>query len=447
MFPLTIAVSILVARILGPADRGIYAFILLMGESMLPILFLGFGVGVIYLISSEKYDSRQVVTSSLLIGLLKGALISVILWVLWKYQMLGQTAKEIPPSVMLPILLTMPLSGVFSIAKQVFKGNSQFGLRNLITVVYAIGNVVFLVIFVVVVQWGIQGAVIAIITQKVVTIVAVMWVMIRQLRPSLRIDMGFIRESYSYGIKAWVGNMATLANERFDQLILSFFASPTLLGIYAVAFSIVRFCGYFPQAVTPVMFNIIARTDDPEKSAQLTAQVHRAMLIFVGGMTLVLAATGYWLVPWLYGHEYDTVYIPLLILLPGLFAYQASRRVTSKFLGASGHPGKQSIIEGVGAIAGMILYLILIPPFDIVGAGIGSTVAYLVSTVLALYFFYQIVPRKSVNMFRVGWRDLIWVVLKLENSLPIVRKITGRFTRKYRKKKDKQSTENPQENA
>ncbi|MCB0643123.1 MAG: oligosaccharide flippase family protein [Phaeodactylibacter sp.] len=427
LIPITITVNIIVARILGPSAKGIYAFMMLMGESMVPILFLGFGVGVVYLIGSERFSTKESAVSCLLIGLLKGCIISALLYFLWMNNWLGETAAEIEPQYMLPVIFSLPLSGVFSIAKQVFKGSSMFKLLNIITLVDAVLNAVFLVFFVMLTKWGLQGAVIAIVAQKIFTTSVILYIIQRSYKPNWRIHMPFIRESYSYGIRAWVGNMATRANDRFDQLLLGFFANSTLLGYYSVAFSLVRFLGFFPQAVTPVFFNVAARQQDPEKSAQLLAQVHRAMIIMVGGLALLLGLTAYWLIVTLYGIEYEPAYVPFLILLPGMFIYSASRRVINKYLGANGMPGKTSIVQASGALTGIVLYLILIPSMDIVGAAIGSTVAYIVSSALAYYFFIQVMPQKRLNLFLVGPKDFVWIYKRVMGSADFMKKIAQRF--------------------
>lgn len=429
-------VNIVVARILGPSAKGIFAFMMLMGESLVPVMFLGFGVGVVYLVGSEQYKAKDVAISSLIIGLLKGGLITLLLWFLWTNEWLGETAKEIPPEYMIPILISLPLSGSFTIAKQIFKGASDFGVLNIITLVSALANAVFLVIFVWITDWGLQGAVIAIIVQKVLTNLAILYLIIRRYKPSWRIHGRFISESYNYGIKAWFGNMATRANDRFDQIILGFFANSTLLGYYSVAFSLVRFMGYFPQAIAPVLFNIVARSQDMKKSAFLLAQVHRSMLILVGSMVVALALSGKWLIPFLYGEEYNSAFLPMLIMLPGMFVYAASRRIINKFLGANGMPGKMSIVQGVGAVTGLVLYLILIPVYDIVGAAIGSTVAYLTSSAAAFYFFYRIVPFGSVNMFRVTFKDIRWIWERSFRSLGFLQKLRYRLAGRKPPKKE-----------
>ncbi|MEM1220675.1 MAG: polysaccharide biosynthesis C-terminal domain-containing protein, partial [Bacteroidota bacterium] len=106
------------------------------------------------------------------------------------------------------------------------------------------------------------------------------------------------------------------------------------------------------------------------------------------------------------------------------------------FLGANGMPEKMSIVQGVGAITGVILYLILIPVYDIVGAAIGSSVAYLVSSLAAFYFFYRIVPFGSVNMFRITLQDLRWVINRSMSSIGFLQKIWYRITGQKPPKKE-----------
>lgn len=429
LFPLTIVVNIIVTRILGPSDKGIFSFLLILGEALLPLLYFGFGVGVIYFVSAEKYKAQKVAITLLGVGFIKGIIITGAIYLLWSNGMLGKTASEITPEQMLPILAVLPLSGIMTMANQLFKGCSQFKLTNIITLSDQVSTALLLIGLVIFSGLELQGAIWAMVIKKIIATILILGLVFREHKPTWEINVPFIKECYGYGIKAWVGNMATRANEKFDQLILGFFASSELLGYYSVAYSLVRFLGFLPQAVSPVMFNMIAKINDLNKSAKMLARVHRVMIIMVGLMSLGIGISSYWLIPLLYGEAFRAAFIPAIILLPGMFAYMASRRIINKYLAANGMPGKPSIVEGVGAVVGMICYLTLIPPFDVIGAAVGSTLAYLISTALAHYFFNQLIPRGEVNLFRVSFKDLRWMWEKVENSYGIVRKIRKRVFR------------------
>ncbi len=419
MFPLSIGVNILVARILGPAHKGLYAFMVLLGESMLPVLFLGFGVGVVYLLSSERFKGQEVVFSSLLIGFLNGLVVALLLAFLWQRQWLGRTAAEVPGEFMLPVLATLPLTGVFSMAKQVLKGQSQFKVLNILTLANAVFNMALLSVFVLFSGMALRGAVMAIVVQKVLTAAVVVYLLLRYTRPHLRFNADFVRAGYGYGIKAWLGNMATRSNERMDQFILSLFADARVLGYYSVAFSMVRLMGFFPQAISPVLFNMVARAKDAARSAVLLAQVHRALLLLTGVVALLLGLGGEWLISTLYGPAFAASYLPMLILLPGMFVYMASRRVINKFLSANGYPVLSSKVEGIGAVTGIVAYLLFIPLWGVVGAAVASSLAYVVSTVAAHYYLNNLLPQgsKSLQLFSPGIADVRWIVERILTAL------------------------------
>ncbi len=418
MFPLSITVNILVARILGPANKGLYAFMVLLGESMLPIFFLGFGVGVVYLLGSERFKGRDVIFSSLVIGFASGLLVAFLLAFLWSRQWLGKTASALPAEFMLPVLCTLPLSGVFSISKQVLKGQSRFGLLNVLTLANGVFNVLLLVVLVLLTGLALQGAVIAIVLQKFLTACVVVYLLLRYNRFRWRLHLPFIRASYAYGLKAWLGNMATRSNERMDQLILSFFVGPVWLGYYSVAFSLVRLMGFFPQAVSPVLFNMVAKARDVTRSVVLMARVHRVLLLLVGVMALTLALTGPWVIPLLYGRAYEAAYTPMLILLPGMFVYMASRRVVNKFLSASGFPEMSSKVEGVGALTGIAGYALFIPFWGILGAALASTLAYGVSTWVAHRYLRSLLSGdEHLPLFSLSKEDLRWAVRTVQAGL------------------------------
>ncbi len=415
MFPLSIAINIWVARLLGPANKGLYAFMVLLGESMLPVLFLGFGVGVVYLLGSERFKGRDVIFSSLLIGFFNGLLVALLLAFLWQRQWLGKTASEIPAQLMLPVLATLPLSGVFSMSKQILKGQSRFALLNVLTLANGAFNVLLLSFFVLLTGMALRGAVFALVLQKVLTVLVVVYLLLKYNRFRWRFDRSFVRAGYAYGLKAWLGNMATRSNERMDQLVLGFFAEPVLLGYYSVAFSLVRLTGFFPQAISPVLFNMVAKTGDVARSVVLMAQVHRVLLLLVGGVAFMLALTGKWLIPLLYGPAYEEAYSPMMILLPGMFVYMASRRVVNKFLSANGHPEMSSKVEGIGALMGMTGYLLFIPFWGVLGAALASTVAYITSTLAAHHYLRKLLAeRERPNLFFVSVSDVHWLVKSLQ---------------------------------
>ena len=69
---------------------------------------------------------------------------------------------------------------------------------------------------------------------------------------SRKINREFIKESISYGIKSWFGNVSSLANDMLDQLLLGVLSTAEVLGLYSVSYN------YSKIAIKPIngIFNV-----------------------------------------------------------------------------------------------------------------------------------------------------------------------------------------------
>src|SRR3569832_975390 len=130
VFPILILTSILVARILGPADRGRYAFLSLLGSQVLPLISFGFAGSIVYFISSRKYKTQDVAYSCLLVGLFQGAVSATFFGLLWHFGWLGKTASNIPWLPVTIVLVTLPIQSALLMISRIPVGESWFNISN-----------------------------------------------------------------------------------------------------------------------------------------------------------------------------------------------------------------------------------------------------------------------------------------------------------------------------
>ena len=191
-------------------------------------------------------------------------------------------------------------------------------------------------------------------------------------------------ESIRFGMRAWIGSLARFLNFRVDQLFVALIASETTLGIYAVAVNVSELLLYVPVATGWVLVPFVARR--AEYSQRQTLHVVRGVVLVTAVSALVAALIGPWLLPLLFGPEFQSSVVPFLLLLPGAFGF-VFIAIFSSVLIASSSPGLSSLGALVALPTGVALDFALIPSFGASGAAAAASIALLAggATALAAY--------------------------------------------------------------
>lgn len=426
IFPLTIITGILVSRLLGVEGKGNYAYLLLIGKSLLPILYLGFGSGLHYYISNKTYQFKESFFSFSVVAIGIGIFTALIIYILHSLQYLGEVGNSIDKYYYLFMFLLLPLNSFYFFNYLALSADFKFKIVNYIQLTKSFVLSLSLLSLLFLFDLGLLGTLYALIIEGVVSSIIILFYIVKNYRIVLNINLKFIKASYNYGVKSWVGTLAQQSNDRLDQILISFWASPQLLGLYSVAFSIVSMVNFLPNAIAPVFFNLTAASKDKEAEVKLTGRIHRVLLIVVGTVSIGVALSSDYLVSWLYGEAFGDAAIPLKILIPGMLAFAITRRIVSKYLASKGMPMKTSFIQGFGAIVGVILYFVLIPKHDIIGAAWASTIAYMASAVLAVIIFTKVIRPNKAYLFRLSWSDIQWL---LKIMKPLWFSILNKFKR------------------
>ncbi len=413
--PLAIATTILVARYLGPADRGAYAFLMLPHTFYFPLSTLGFGASILYLISSGRYGADGVAVTCLAVGAAFGLANAAILGALWHFDLLGDTARSVPQNLMIAILLLLPMQGALMMAQRVLLGASRYALSNYLLAGTSALSAVLLLALVVAADLGLFGAVAALVITNIIIGIVTCYLVCREFRPCVRLDGGFVASGLHYGSRAWIGEATTRLNLRLDQAILSF-APASALGMYSVAVAMSEFLWHIPDSLGYVLFNRIAAEKRPELRAALVQRVHRTIIVLMALLALLLAAVSPWLVPFLFGEAYEGTVEPLVLLLPGTVAL-VTTKILTKFFGGSGMPGRSSAITAIGTVVGVALFAALIPAVGIRGAAIATSMGYIATAVASVILFRRVVPTQT-RLFGVDRDDVRWLIAQFRSLRP-----------------------------
>jgi len=374
-------IGIVAARALGPADLG--AFTVALALPALVSLFLQFGLGManVYYMGQGKYPVDVLLGNALSLSLITSG-IAVPVYIALIPLLTRTVAAEIEPGVLMLVGLSIPPALVGGHLSFILLGLQDIQEYNLLRLIRNGGTLILLILFILVFQMRVMGAVLAVTLAWTVMVVRAFWALRGKVRIRLTWNWEILRECLKLGAKGYLGNLFQFFNYRLDVLLLGFFMGVTAVGLYATAVAAAEALWYLPEAVGTVLFPRIALSSSEEASS-FTPVVTRSVFFLTLIFGVIMCALSYPLITVLFGANYEDSVSPLRLLLPGVVILSISK-VLSSDLGGRGLLLYNTLAALSGLAATVALDLILIPRFGINGAAIASSVSYSLNTVVVL---------------------------------------------------------------
>jgi O-antigen/teichoic acid export membrane protein len=221
---------------------------------------------------------------------------------------------------------------------------------------------------------SVQNAALVAIAGGLMPAIALVPVMRRIGRPQFR--AGLLREGLGFGVRAWPGTMASLANQRLDQLVMIPLVPSRELGLYAVAVTIASLSSLLSSQLITVRLPRIAAGEH----GLLPQTVRRLFLVVLFTQVWLAIATVFLLVP-VFGPEFADAKPLVFVLLLATLGNSAVGTL-GQALAGTGRPGAPSVGEMVSLAITIPGLLVLLPSMGAMGAALVSAVAY--NTTLAV---------------------------------------------------------------
>jgi O-antigen/teichoic acid export membrane protein len=377
---LTIVSGVLVARSLGPEDRGYFALLLVVAVACGLLGNLGLPTAMTFYIARDPSQARRIVSSLARIRMaqLAGMLI---LQSAALFALVHGDPHQVKVAALISLLMP-PGFLALDTGCSILQGQRRFAafniLRILPTVAYVAGVLAaFLVVgadlVTVMALWA--G------TNLVGGLIAMIYALRGLPRhpeqdraPTPKTMMGF-------GIKAVLGSFSPVDVVRLDQLVVGLFLSPIALGLYVVAQAFTQLPRVVAASVGMVAYPHIAAEQDAVAARRAMWRfffVGLALSVMVVGCLEVLMDD---LVPLFFGTEYKgAAPIAQILLIASIF--MAARRVLTDGVNGIGRPGfgtTAEIASWLFLIPGLVIFL---PPFGAEGVALALVLAWGASLLL-----------------------------------------------------------------
>jgi len=405
IFALGFAASIILARVLGPEGKGLYALIVLIPALMLKLGSLGIEAANVYFTGSKRYEIKDIASNSLLGSILLGLVLIFLFWGIAHLNIFQGflNSNQINSFYLWLVVLTIPLSLLSGFLNNIFLGKEEIVKYSKINIFRSVLQLITIIVFLSILRQGIFGAVIS----YVLTTIGVTLFIVLSIKKITKITLSYNRrlfkDSTKYGLKEYSGNLAQFLNYRLDMFLVAAFLTPGAVGYYSITVGIAEKLWMLPGAIATVLFPRISSLQDKDAN-NLTPRVARHTFLIIFILSLILAILAKPLIKILFGSAFLPSVTPLLILLPGIIALGGAKTLTADLAGR-GKPQFGTYSSFVSLAVNIPLNLWLIPKWGIAGAAFASSVAYIIATIVVIIAFVKISGKPWTDILLIKRQD------------------------------------------
>jgi len=415
---LVFGVTVIVSRQLGPEGRGVYALFLLTASMAQLVLSLGMNVSSVYELGKKLATVSRVVANTQHVVIFAAAVSAALVLLAWPT--IGDALLD-NGAPYWAFAFVVPLFVNYNVLATVLQGVSRFQAMNLVILAQPFVMLLLVVALAAVGDIDTTDAIIVWSIASLAAIVVAFWFVRTDLRlvDFVRLDRTSLWRQVVFGVKGQVGNLIQLLNYRLDQYIVLIFVNTAGVGIYAVSVAISQSVWFGANAISAVLLPRLT-ADTEADAARTTPIVCRGTLLLSAIAAGGLAAVSPWLVPTFFGTAFEDALIPLLWLLPGTVALAGSKILASYIL-ARGQPLLNSAITIATLAVTLIADFALIPVFDVTGAAIASSIAYVVHFLLSLLAYQRLSGNSMFDAVFPHRDDVQTMIVAMRGQVPFAR--------------------------
>jgi O-antigen/teichoic acid export membrane protein len=408
-------VAILLARALGPANRGIVGLAILLPDILSKVFSLGYEVVNPTYAGLYKEHRSALFQHSALIALFSGIFCSILICLFYYWLPVDKGRFEQVPLETVPFLcLIVPLSMMVRLLISLLRGVEKTDRAAIVFVIQNFFLFLSLVVALLFFDRTVKTVIIVWSLSFLIPISIGLW----QLRPYVTFDpshfsLPLFRKGLWFGGQLSLTTVARLLNYRFDQAMLAFMVPIEQVGLYVVAVGFAERLRILPQSIAAAFLPRL--TNELQQRQSQVPQVYRYTVLISFFSMLMTAILGVPAVYMLFGKEYAGSIASFLWLLPGIAVLGGSSILSSDILARE--KAKYSLITGyITLTLNVILNLVLIPRLGIAGAAIASSLSYSFAGLLWI-IFYLLESSTSLRELVPGSQDAAFLYRRAKEFL------------------------------
>lgn len=375
--------QILLARFLGPHDKGIMDLFLLIPMVLTSIVELGLLSANTYYAGKKTISFQILHSNSLIWSVSWGVFIILAGFII--ISVMGSPFASLSKGYFLISLATVLPSLYFLLWSGLMYGSDN------VKSVYFISGIVSLISLVsygAVFFYSASLEAFLQLSAALLFIKAAISLFSTRKKNPLRLDPGkeALKQSLIYGLALYIGLAINSLHSRADQFLINSFLGPTQLGYYALSVRIAELVWLIDYVIVTASLYRVTSSDRSEAILVSQRSVKLvAFFVIVSSMGIFILSP--LLLPLIFGKPFEPAITPLWFLLPGIVFWSLGRSLAPFISYHCGKPWYNTVSAAIAFAVNLALNFILIPKFGIGGAAGASSISYGVNFIIITWMF------------------------------------------------------------
>ena len=389
LLPLQLVMGVLVVRLLGVEGKGVLVILTTSAALVAALGQFGLASAGIYYLQSGRYNERLLLSNYVIVvGLVT---LFITLFAVTGGDLFAQAfleGVEVDPYALSLALMSVPFLMLNSFVSTLLLAKGESWQYAQLTLGFNLMNLVLTLLFVVLLRWGVPGALLASLLSQGMMLAPRLWVVNQSARglpwwPSWAVLSVMLR----FGLKHYMGSVSSLIFKRSNSFLLAYFLGVQAVGYFSVAMTAHETVLSIPRAANSMLQGAATRAaqDSAALVARATSLIFWLMLVACLGLGLVSP----WLVPLLYGPDFAQA-VPAIWLMLGAAVLLGFASNLQAYFTSIARPELSGAFVTIAGLISLLLSLWLIPTMGIAGSALALLLGALVMSILHWTWFIRL---------------------------------------------------------
>lgn len=403
--PLSLVTGILLARVLGPRELGIYAIMMWLPGILAGPMSLGIGNANLYFTTQNNAFIKPLVANTIWLCICVSTLLITATYIFLKI-FPNILPSQLENKYIIVPLLQIPFHYFIMFNQNIFNGLGEHALYRKVELLQQLSYFTLCVGGYILFKIDLWGFVYARILALVIPSLFIFGILSMKKYVQFAIDWQLLKKSIRYGIKIQCSSMAKQFSQKIDEVIVMKFAGAVSLGYLSICRNNINRLRVIPYSLATVIVPEFVKGG--EKSPLFVAKSIRILLLLMLPILLVAIYFIGLLVPVLYGQKYLGAVFPMQLMVLMLFPMSFQRLITF-YLMINDYTMFMLKSSLVTAVILIFLDLCLIPLFGLIGAIIAGLMALVFESVVLTIFFLRLTGISFITMVVPTKTDILYL--------------------------------------